>query len=152
MALTLRENICNARKLPQDEQLLIGRAELLCPEDRELIEAVLVRGQTVVSVAAMMGLSPRTVGNRVRRLAARLSSRRFLEAARALRMLPRQDAALARLRFCAGLSERKLAQKFGLSPHHIRRRVDAISAQIAVINRMLKARKAPTGHWTRLER
>jgi len=151
MALTLRENICSARKLPQDQQVLIGRAELLTPEDRELVEAVLVRGQTVVSVANMMGLSPRTVGNRMRKLAARLTSRKFLDAARALRMLPRDDAVLARLRFCAGLSERKLAEKFGVSPHHIRRRIDAISAQIAIIRRMLKSGKGPARNWMKLE-
>ena len=138
MALTLRENICNARKLPSDPSVLAGRAQLLGREDCELVEAVLLRGQTVVSTAGLMGLSPRTVGNRVRKLAGRMSSRKFLDAARALRYLPGKEAALARLRFCVGLSERKLADKLGVSAHAVRRRLDRISAEIGMIRRMQK--------------
>ncbi len=136
MALTLRENICSARKLPKDQDVLMGRAELLCSDDRELLEAIMIRGQTVGSVSHMMGMSPRRVANRVRKLSARLSSRRFLDAARALRYLSRSDATVARLRFCQGLSERQLSQKLGLSPHAVRRRVDQLSAQIAAIRRL----------------
>ncbi len=136
MALTLRENICSARKLPKDQDVLMGRAELLCSDDRELLEAIMIRGQTVGSVSHMMGMSPRRVANRVRKLSARLSSRRFLDAARALRYLSRSDATVARLRFCEGLSERQLSQKLGLSPHAVRRRVDQLSAQIAAIRRL----------------
>jgi len=127
--------------LPKDVDILVARAELLQPRDRDLIEAVFVRGQTVVSVARMMGLSPRKVSNRVKRLAARLASRKFLDAARALPYLPCDEAALASLRFCAGLSERKLAEKFGVSPHIIRRRLDRIGAQIGMIRRMQRAGK-----------
>ena len=141
MALSLRENICNARRLPQDHQLLVGRAELLVLEDRLLMEAVLVHGLTLVTVSRMMGMSPRRVANRVKRLSRRLTSREFLNAARALHYLSEQEAALARLRFCAGLSERKLAQKFGLSVHIVRRRLDRIRAQIAIINRVGRQRR-----------
>ncbi len=153
MALSLRENICNARRLPQDQQLLIGRVELLLLEDRLLIEAVLIHGLTVVTVSRMMGISSRRLANRVRRLSRRLTSREFLNAARALYYLPPRDAALARLRFCAGLSERKLAQKFELSVHIVRRRLDRIRAQIAIINRVRRQRRerplisAPDDKW-----
>ena len=141
MALSFRENIFIERRLPRDQQLLSGRAELLSPGDRELVEAVLIRGQTFVSVSRMMGISPRKAGNRVRRLAALLASRQFLETARALRYLPREDARLARLRFCAGLSERKLAGKLQVSTHAIRRRLDRIRAQIAIVSRLDQERR-----------
>ena len=136
MALTLRENICNARRLPRDHDLLIARAELLSAKDRGLIEAIFLRGQTVVSVAHMMGINPRKVSNRLRRLSEHLASRRFLDAARALRYLRGREATLARLRFCAGMTERRLAEKFGVSPHVIRRRLDRIGAKIALVRQM----------------
>jgi DNA-directed RNA polymerase specialized sigma24 family protein len=136
MALPLMESICNARKLPDDEQVLIGRAEMLSTEDRLLIEAVLVRGLTIVAVSRMMNISARKAGNRLKRLTARLASREFLDAARALPYLSHNDAALARLRFCAGLSERQLAKKFEQSVHTIRRRLDSVKAQIAIISRL----------------
>lgn len=136
MALTLRENICKARKLPRDETLFMARAELLWPEDRELLEAIIIRGQTVDSVSHMMGISSRQVGNRVRKLARRLSSRKFLEAARSLQYLSQEDATLARLHFCAGISERGLAQRLNTTQYAIRRRMDWIRAQIETIRRM----------------
>jgi DNA-directed RNA polymerase specialized sigma24 family protein len=119
----------------------MARAELLSAEDRELMEAVMVRGQTMRSVARMKGTSERSVGNRVRRLSERLASRAFLDAARALAYLPREDAMLASLRFCAGLSERKLAEILGASSHVVRRRLDRIGAQIAMIHRIQQAEK-----------
>ena len=150
MALTLRENICSASRLPRDTDVLIARADLLASEDRELVAAVMVRGQTAVSVSRMMGVSPRKVTNRIKRLAARLTSRRFLDAARALPYLPPEDAKLASLRFCAGLSERKLAEKLGSSPHYVRRHLDRITAQIAMIRRIRRGQDKGRAAWQTL--
>lgn len=141
MALSLRENIYKGRRLPRDVDLLIARSELLSQSDRELMEAVLVRGQTVVSVARMMGISARRVGNRVKRLARRLTSGEFLDAARALPYLPPKDAAVASMRFCEGLSKRKLAARLGVSQHILRRRLDRIGAQVAMIRRIQTGNK-----------
>ncbi len=141
MALTLRESICSARKLPRDPAILAGRAELLLPDERELIEAILIRGQKVVSVSRMTGLSPRVVSNRVRRISKRMASRQFLDTARSLGFLTREDATVARLKFCAGVSERKLATDMGLSPYLLRRRLDRISAQIVMIKRFRRVAK-----------
>ncbi len=141
MALSLRESVCNARRLPKDMDLVMGRAELLHAEDKELLEAILIRGQTAASAGNMMGVSARVVANRVRRLAGRLVSRQFMDAARALRYLPPEEAALARLHYCAGLSERKLARQLRISSHVVRRRLDRISAQIAMIRRMRKSQE-----------
>jgi len=146
MALTLKESIARTRTLPQDSAVFAARAELLSPEDRELIQAVFVRGQTARSLAVMAGLSSRAISNRVKRLADRMASREFINAARALPYLEPSDATLASLRFCAGLSERKLADKTGLSPYTIRRRLDRISAQIAMINRIRRTAGRLGGH------
>jgi len=139
MALRLRENIAIARKLPRDSAVLMARAELLAQGDRELMEAILLRGQTVASVSRMMGISQRAVSNRAKRLAARMTSSRFLDAARALPYLDAPDAKLASMRFCEGLSERKLAAKMGLSPYVLRRRLDRVSAQISMIKNIQKS-------------
>ena len=141
MALSLRENIYKARRLPRDADLLIARSELLSRSDRDLMEAVLARGQTVVSVARMMGVSARRVSNRVKRLTRHLTSGDFLDAARALPYLPPKDSAVASMRFCEGLSKRKLAARLGVSQHVLRRRLDRIGAQIAMIRRIQTGNK-----------
>ncbi len=135
MSFALRENICRASRLPRNDHVLMGRAEFLRPEDRLLIEAVLVRGQPTKSVARMMGVTPRTVRLRVRRLGCRLASRRFLNAVRTLRYLESRDVELARLHFCGGMSHRELSSQLGLSVHKVRRRLDKISAQIALFSK-----------------
>ncbi len=133
MHLTLRESICVATELPRNDTILMGRAELLSPEDRDLVDAVLIRGQSTRSVAGMMGGSARAVRRRVSRLGRRLTSRKFLSAARSLSYLSPDDADLAKLYYCQGLSHRQLVTRLGLSIHVLRRRLDRITAQIAVI-------------------
>ena len=119
--------------------------QLLAPPERELLEAVLIRGQSASSLARIMGVRPRTVRDRVRRLTRRLSSRRFLDAARALEYLPPDDAELARLHFCEGTSQRELARRRGMTSHALRRRMDRISAEIATVRRMRRA--AAVAQW-----
>ena len=136
MAVRLNESICEGRKPPKDVDLLIARAELLAREDRELVGAVLARGQSMVSIARMTGMSARSISNRMRRITGRLTSREFLDAARALPYLSREDATLASLRFCEGLSTRKMAGRLRMSAHVLRRRLDRIGAQIEIIRRM----------------
>jgi len=135
MALSLRESICQATRLPRCDDVILGRAELLLPRERLLVEAIVVRGQPVKTVAWMMGVSPRTIRRRVRRLCERMTSPAFLDAARSLHYLQPDDAKLARLHFCGGMSHRQLVRELGLSVHTIRRRLDGIRAQIAMITR-----------------
>jgi len=114
----------------------MGRAALLAREDRDLIEAVFVRRQTARSLGRLMGLSPKVIRRRIRRLSRRLASRRFLDAARALPYLAPDEEKLARLHLCQGLTQRQLGLHLGLSTHVLRRRLDRISAQIETIRRV----------------
>jgi len=139
MSVALREHICRSIRLPRNDEVLMGRAELLLPEDRLLVEAVLVRSQPTKTVAWMTGMPPRTVRRRIHRLSKRLTSRRFLNAARSLPYLDPDNARLARLHFCAGMSHRDLARELGVSVHTIRRRLDRIGAQIAMFTRTTAA-------------
>ena len=145
MSLSLRESICTGRGLLTDPEIIAGRAELLCSRDRELVEATLVRGQSVASVARIMGVSQKTLGRKVRGLAFRLASCRFLSAAKALPYLSTDEAEIARLRYCQGVSARRLAREHGVSGYVMRRRLDAISAKISAICRMVRdsARRMP---------
>lgn len=150
MPISLRERVCRAAQAPRSDTILMGRAELLAVEDRDLIEAVLIRGQTASSVARLMGWTPKRVRGRVKRLLRRMNSRAFLDAARALPYLAPADAALARLHFCQGLAHRKLCVRLGLTVHAMRRRLDRVSAQIETIARLAAASGAGAAQptWT----
>jgi len=145
MPLTLKESIMRSTDLPRDEQVLMGRATLLARRDRELLEAVLIKGQSAPTLAGMMGITPRAVRRRVNRLAERLTSRAFLDAVRALPDLPPEDAELVRLRYGYGLSYRQLMSRLGLSWHVVRRRLDRISAKIEAIRWVSRRRAAGAG-------
>ncbi len=140
MPLSLRENICRHQELPDDQEVIRGRIELLDSPDRDLLEAILIQGQSAASLARIMGVRPRTLRERVRRLTHRLSSRRFLDAARSLSYLSAEDAELARMHFCQGLSQRELARRLGTSTHALRRRLDRIDAEITAIRRLHRSR------------
>ena len=78
MPLPLRENIYRVRNLPRTDAVLMGRAELLSPEDHDLIEAVLIHSQSTGAVSRMMNVSPRVIRKRLHMLGRRLTSRKFL--------------------------------------------------------------------------
>ena len=136
MTLPLKEGSCLPKLRPVLDERILGRAELLGQGDRELVEAVLGRGQSAASVARMIGASPRTIQSRVRRLTRRLTSRSFLDAARALSLLSPQDAALARMRYCQAATYGELCQGLHLTLHQVRRHLDRIAAQVETIGRM----------------
>ena len=136
MPLPLKESIARCQKLPRTDAVLWGRAQLLEPADRDLVEVVLIRGEPAALMARIQGASPKRVRARVRQLGRRLASRRFVDAARALAYLDAPDAELARLRFCGGLGLKALSGRLGRPVHQLRRRLDRIAAQIAVIHRI----------------
>ena len=139
MSVQLRENVLSARKLPRTDAVLMGRAEFLAPEDRDLIEAVLIRCQRADSLGRMLKVRPRVIRKRVHRLGRRLASQKFLDAVRALPFLSDEDAELAKLYFCRSVPQRQLCADLGLTTHVLRRRLDKLSAEIATITRIRKA-------------
>lgn len=141
MPLQLKENLCRYRQLPRSDAILIGRAELLRSEERELLEAVLVYGQKVRSIAGMLGVTPRSLRSRIHRIVCRLTSKSFLNAGRALPYLADDDREIARMRFCQGMSQRRIGSKLGITEHALRRRMDCVNAQIETILRIHAGRK-----------
>jgi DNA-directed RNA polymerase specialized sigma24 family protein len=136
MGMSLRESVLRAQKLPRDDAIIRSRAQLLSEDDRDLIEAVMLVGQSTESLARLMGQKPRTLRDRVNRLVRRMAGDNFLHAARALPYLSPADAEVARLRFCAGYRLRQLCERYSMSEHTIRRWVDSVHTQVKMIDRL----------------
>lgn len=136
MAVSLRDTITRKEELPRTDAVLMGRAELLSPADRDLLEAVLLRSQPVAALGRIMNVDARSLRLRIHRLGKRLTSRRFLDAARALPYLDAESARLARLHFCQKMSIIELAEREGLSRYTMRRHIERIAAQIQAVKRM----------------
>jgi len=142
VAISLKESVCTAHNITADTAILAGRIQWLTGQEREVAEAILLRGQTAASVARLMGLSPRTVRDRLRRIVRRLAGRRFRMTIRAIPYLAPAEAKLAAVRFCQGRTLRQTAEEMGLGFHAARRQCDAVWAQVQAIERMRKARPA----------
>ena len=143
MALPLMESLCVAKELVRDDEVIMGRAELLDRKDQDLIEAIFMRGQSTASLGRMLGVPARRVRDRAARLRRHLVGRTFLDAARALPYLPREDVALAKRRFCQQATHRELCRELGLTSHALRRRLDQLAAKIATIRRLQRGRLGP---------
>ena len=132
----MTEATCLAKDKPRIDDRVLGRAELLGDGDKELLEAVFLRGQSAASVARMMRARPRAIQAKVRRLVRRVMSRSFMDAARALPFLSPPDAALAKMRYCQGGKYQDLCRRLDLTLHQVRRNLDRLSAQIETIARI----------------
>lgn len=136
MAVSFRESVCRTRAWPVNEDLLIRRAKLLPPKDRDLMLAVFLRGQTAGSLARLMGEDAWVIRRRLIKLSRRMTSRSFTGVLKTLPYLTPPDAELARLRYCQGTPVCELAARLDVSPHLLRRQLDRISAQIVAICRI----------------
>lgn len=140
MAVMLREELSGARMTADEAtinednaNLIVRRARLLAKSDRDLLEAVLLRGQTISSMARLMGHNARTLTSRVAILKRRLLSRKFVRSAQALPYLDRAQARLARLHFCQRMPVREIARKTNMSYYRLRRTLESIGIQISMI-------------------
>ena len=144
MPVQLKESVHKAHRLPRTESVLMGRAELLAPADRDLLEAVLIHGTPTTMLARMMRVSCASLRRRIHRLTRRLVSKEFLDAARAIPYLEPDDATLARQVFCEGTSQRELLSVMGVSMYHLRYRMMRLRAEIAVLARLRRTGQRQT--------
>lgn len=121
MPMYLKESIARRREVVRDDQIIEGRSALLARKDRDLLRAIWLDGQSAQRVADMAGVPAPRIRRRVLRLIERIGSKEFLAAARSLPSLRGPHAAVARLCFCQGLTERATAERMGESYHHVRR-------------------------------
>jgi len=134
MTISLKEAICRHAQFRRidirEDAEIEARAELLPPADRSLVLAAWIYQQPTAVIAQLRGTTPHAVRRRVRCLLGRLHSDEFVGAARALRLLPTDRAAVARLHFCQGLSLHATAKALGISYHKVRRMATEIRGLI----------------------
>ncbi len=127
MPLSLRDSIARSRPRIREDAVIEARAGLLLPEDRDLLLAVWTYHQPTRMLAELVGLTPQAVRRRVRLLIKRVHSERFVGAARAMHFLDAQQAEMARLHFCNGLSLRQTARAMRIGYHSARRLACAVA-------------------------
>ena len=147
MAIPLKEAIAKACQRVREDAVVEARAQLLPSTDRDLLLAVWMHHQPTRMIARMCRRSPRAVRRRVRTLIDRLHSERFVGAARAMRFLNPQQAELARLHLCHGLSVRSAGRAMGVGYHRARRLATEVEGVIrglkAVANEQIAPRRRP---------
>jgi hypothetical protein len=105
-------------------------APYLEPLDREMVLAVLDRGQTAAAVGRIGNQNPRQVRRKVRRVYARISSPEFQFVAQRVDSWGGTRRKVALASFLHGMSLRQAASSLGLSMHLVRQHIAAIRNQI----------------------
>lgn len=109
-------------------EVIVARAALLMPEDRRLLEAIYTDGLTALAVAQLTGDSPRSVRRRIRTLAARVLSDRFVFVMRQREHWRPTRRRVATACIVQGRPMREGARHLRLSLHVVRRQLDAVNA------------------------
>jgi hypothetical protein len=141
MPLPLQESWAVRKEFVTDPHILIGRCELLRPADRDLVVTLFGRHGSAELLAHLGHCHAQTIRRRYRKLLSRLHSERFLLAARSLPYLSGEQADLARLHICQGLSLRATARRIGLTYHQARKLLGQVHGVIQ--NQALLARRLP---------
>ena len=140
MTLPLNESIARHKRLRdlRNDDLLRARCELLAPEDRDLIKAVIIHGQSVEMIARIGHISGSALRKRVRKLLKRIYSDEFIDTARILPLLNPVQSAVAKAHILQGNSIRCIANQMGLSYHTVRKTLTQVRAIIAGLKNLKK--------------
>lgn len=128
MPLTLKEtafrsdrNRCGNAGFLGDPAIIEARTELLDPEDKNLLRAVLIYNQPTKVVAEINRTRPSSVRYRVRRLIERIGSPQFVGTARSLGLFNAEQTAVARCHILQGKTLQATVATTGLPYHTVRR-------------------------------
>lgn len=105
---------------------LLDHIDDLDRQDRAVLHGVYRLGMTVTDLAAALGLQPRTVRQRVLRLAQRVISPEFQYIVHHRRSWPKSRRAIAERVILRGRAQREVAEELGLSIHRVRQECDRI--------------------------
>jgi DNA-directed RNA polymerase specialized sigma24 family protein len=108
---------------------IVARAAFLPHPDRVLLEAYFLHGRTVKDIALGSETQTRRVSRRLRRLALRVLSDKFVFVLRNLESWPPSRRRVARAMLLGGQSMREAAGSLHMTLYAVRRHHDAISAQ-----------------------
>lgn len=130
------------------DDVISWRIQFLNQDDRDLMDAVMLRGVSITVISRMCGVDPQVLRRRVRRLLKRIRSREFVEVIRSLAYLEPADQRVGRMKYCWGYSYRKLCAELSITMHQLRRRLDKLDASIKVINRISSGIKPDEKIWS----
>ena len=138
MPLTLKENFlrstANRRDKSgflSDQSVIEARTELLDPDDRNLLRAVLIYNQPTKVVAQINRTTPSVIRHRIRRLIARISSPQFVSVARSLHLLNAEQFTVVKYHILRGMSLQATAGATSLRYHAIRRVLAEVDGIVA---------------------
>ncbi len=126
-------------------QAVLDRAEHLAPGDRELITAVYASGRPLKAVAALMGVSPRALGRRCKRIVDRLLSPAFAFVVMHAASWSPSMRSVACAMVLHGQTQREAARALHLSYHTVRRLHDAVLAMAAGAHEAFQAARELAG-------
>jgi len=108
---------------------IVARAAFLPHPDRVLLEAYFLHGRTIKDIALGSGTQSRRVSRRIRRLALRVLSEKFVFVLRRLDSWPPSRRRVATAMMLGGQSMREAAGSLHMTLYSVRRHHDAITAQ-----------------------
>ena len=138
MPLTLKETVLRSTGNRRDksgflsEQSVVeARTDLLDPDDRNLLRAVLIYNQPTKMVAQINQASPSVIRHRIRRLIARISSPQFVSVARSLHLLNDEQFTVVKYHILRGMSLQATVEATSLRYHAIRRVLAEVDGIVA---------------------
>jgi hypothetical protein len=119
------------RTARRDIAAAIARAsDYLRPSERALAKAFFEDGRSATEIARLAAVEPRSIRRRVQRLAARVTSDRFVFTLRHLATINKTRRRVAAACILNGLSLRQAADELGLPIHIVRDHVLAVNAML----------------------
>lgn len=109
-------------------EILVERAEFALPDDRAMIEAVYRDGVSATRLSRLIGRSPRATRQRIRVVAMRLLSPKFVFVMRHRDRWPADRKRIATACALHGMSMRKAAEVLGFTLHEIRTEMSVVDA------------------------
>lgn len=108
---------------------IVARAAFLPHPDRVLLEAYFLHGRTIKDIALGAGIDTRRLSRKIRRLALRVLSDKFVFVLRRLETWPPSRRRVATAMMLGGQSMREAAGSLHMTLYSVRRHHDAITAQ-----------------------
>jgi len=138
MGLTLKESILRERLGVEDDAIVELRSQFLPAAERDLLRAAWIHGLPLAQLARLSGLTLRQVRYRVRLLIARVHSPEFVGTVRLLPVLSVEQAAVARLHVCHGLSVQAVSRQLAAPYFRVRRVVAELGAVFRSARRLAR--------------
>ena len=135
MGIKFRDKLLQYQRLTRSDSVLLTRAQLLDDCDRMLVEAIILHGQNGEAVGRMTGLKSYWIRRRTRRLVGLITSATYAHVMKILPRLSPEDAQVAKLRYCQGLSLADIGCRMDLTRYQLGRRLDRIRGRIVAAAR-----------------